>query len=163
MTTVYVSIGSNIDRAANIRTAVDALRRHYGELTVSSVYESAPVGFSGENFYNLVVGFDTQETVDGVVTFLNEIESRQRRDRDAPRFSARTIDLDLLLFGDLVLASDTVQVPRDDITAYAFVLAPLAEIAANERHPVTGRRFIELWHEFNKERQPLWAVEVPLS
>ncbi|KAF0192304.1 MAG: 2-amino-4-hydroxy-6-hydroxymethyldihydropteridine diphosphokinase [Gammaproteobacteria bacterium] len=163
MTLVYVSIGSNIDRVANIRTAVDALRQHYGELTVSSVYESAPVGFTGENFYNLVVGFDTEDTVDSVAAFLHNVENRQRRDRAAPRFSARTIDLDLLLFGDLVLASDTVQVPRDDITDYAFVLAPLTEIAANERHPVTGRRFAELWHEFNKAKQPLWAVDVPLS
>jgi len=159
MSRVYVSIGSNVDREANIRAAVMELRQRYGALRVSTVYESKPVGFEGERFYNLVVGFDTDEGMREVARTLRAIEVRRGRVRDAPRFSSRTLDLDLLLYDDLVLNEDHgLELPRGEITRYAFVLRPLAELAGDRLHPVDGRSFADLWGRFDKAVQPLRPV-----
>jgi 2-amino-4-hydroxy-6-hydroxymethyldihydropteridine diphosphokinase len=159
MARVYVSIGTNIDRARNVRSCVVALRRHYGRLILSPVYETAAVGFQGEDFYNLVAGFDTEEDVHAVVRVLDEIERAHGRTRTGPRFSSRTLDVDLLLYDDLVLHEEGLSIPRDEITRYAFVLRPLAEVAGEGRHPVSGRRFDALWEEYDASEQPMRRVE----
>jgi 2-amino-4-hydroxy-6-hydroxymethyldihydropteridine diphosphokinase len=163
MPRVYVSIGSNIERERHVRSGVAALRWRFGHLTVSRVYESTAVGFSGDNFFNLVVGFDTEEEVRTVAEGLREVERTHSRDRRAPRFSSRTLDLDLLLYGDAVLEEAGIKLPREEITRYAFVLGPLAEIAGEMRHPIIGRSFVELWREFDKDSQPMWPVEVDVG
>ncbi len=165
MARVFVSIGSNIDRAANIRAGVAALRAKYGEVAVSSVYDSPAVGFDGDDFYNLVAAFDTGEDVDAVAAFLREIERRQGRVR-APKagsFIARTLDIDLLLYDDLVTERPGFSLPRDEILKYAFVLAPLAEIASERRHPVLGRSFRDLWAEFDQDRESLAVIDFDWS
>ncbi len=158
MARVYVSIGSNIEREKNVRAGVNDLKALYGVLQISSVFESESVGFDGENFYNLVVGFDTDEPVTEVVRHLREIEDAHGRTRTGPRFSSRTLDLDLLLYDDLVLNSDGIDIPRDEITKNAFVLWPLAELAPDAFHPGLQQSFAELWSEFDKDRQRLWSV-----
>ncbi len=158
MTRVYVSIGSNINRDENIRGGVADLRAHYGELTLSTVYESESVGFDGDNFYNLVAAFDTNEAVGEVAWVLHEIENTHGRTREGPRFSSRTLDIDMLLYDDLVLHDCKLELPRDEITKNAFVLWPLAEIAPSLKHPVLKRTYAELWAAFDKEKQPLWPV-----
>ena len=159
MARVYVSIGSNIDREHYVRAGLAALRQHYGHVTSSRVYESEAVGFTGDRFYNLVAGFDTEQPLRVVAAALRDIEQQHARDRRAPRFSPRTLDIDLLLYGEIVVDEDSLQVPRDEITRYAFVLGPLAEIAGAERHPVSGHTYAELWRDFtNKEAQPMWPV-----
>ncbi len=157
MARVYVSIGSNIDREASIRGGVAALAARFGELTLSSVYESEAVGFAGENFLNLVAAFDTGQDVQTVTAALRDIEDNYGRDRSGPRFSSRTLDLDLLLYDDLVLAQP--QIPRHEILENAFVLWPLAEIAPDACHPQEGVTFGDLWARFDKSRQALWPVD----
>lgn len=160
MTRVYVSVGSNIERDHNIRSGLAALRKRFGGLTVSSVYESNSYGFEGDNFYNLVVGFDSDEDVYGVVRALQDIEDRHGRVRSGPRYSSRTLDLDLLIYDDLQLHEPGLILPRPDILKRAFVLGPLAEIAGELKHPVAGKTYTELWDAFDKSRHGIWRVEM---
>jgi 2-amino-4-hydroxy-6-hydroxymethyldihydropteridine diphosphokinase len=158
MARVYVSIGSNIGREQNIRAGVADLKTRFGPLLLSSVYESEAVGFAGDSFYNLVAGFDTALTPLQVAAELRAIEERHGRMRDGPRFSSRTLDIDLLLYDDLVLHEGKLQIPRDEITKNAFVLWPLAEIAPQLEHPQLGVSYGALWESFDRQSQPLWPV-----
>jgi 2-amino-4-hydroxy-6-hydroxymethyldihydropteridine diphosphokinase len=158
MARVYVSIGSNIGREQNIRSGVADLRACFGELVLSSVYESEAVGFDGDSFYNLVAAFDTALSPQQVADALHAIEERHGRLRNGPRFSSRTLDIDLLLYDNLVLQEGKLDIPRDEITRNAFVLWPLAEIAAQLHHPQLGVSYGALWEAFDKQSQPLWPV-----
>jgi len=154
----YVSIGSNIEREKNIRAAVAALRRRYGTLQLSPVYQCRPVGFEGDDFLNLVAGFDTDEPPLAVAQTLHDIEQQHGRVRGPSRFSARTLDLDLLLYEDLIRNDRELRLPRDEIATYAFVLRPLAELAPERRHPRTGITLAEMWRGFDAASQPLTRV-----
>lgn len=159
MAKIYISIGSNIDAENNIRIAVDALKNHYGKLILSPVYESEAVGFDGDNFLNLVAGLNTEEDVYTVVENLRKIEDENGRDRSGPRFSPRTVDLDLLLYDDLILNEEGIELPRDEITKNAFVLLPLEEIAPQLIHPISGDTMCDHWMNFDQDSQKLWAID----
>ncbi|PKM35328.1 MAG: 2-amino-4-hydroxy-6-hydroxymethyldihydropteridine diphosphokinase [Gammaproteobacteria bacterium HGW-Gammaproteobacteria-10] len=150
MARCYISIGSNIDRETNIPSSLRALKNHFGELIISSTYESEAVGFSGDNFYNLVVGFDTELDVKNVAKILKQIELEHGRIRESKKFSARTLDLDLLLYDDLIIEDGRLQIPRKEIEQYAFVLEPLSEIAPDSKHPISRLSYKELWQNLDK-------------
>ena len=154
MARVYLSIGSNIDREVNIRGGVADLKKVFGEVSLSHVYESESVGFEGDNFYNLVAALDTEMPVEQVSKTLHEIEAEHGRTREGPRFSSRTLDIDLLTYDDLISNDNGLQLPRDEITKNAFVLWPLAEIAPDEKHPVLQQTYDELWQQFDKGEKP---------
>ena len=159
MAKIYISIGSNIDAEKNIRLAVHALEDHYGKLILSSVYESEAVGFDGDNFLNLVAAVKTEEDVHTVAATLRSIEDKNGRDRSGPKFSSRTVDLDLLLYDDLIIKEENLEIPRDEITKNAFVLLPLDEIASQLIHPVSGKTMCDHWLDFDKDSQKLWLIE----
>ena len=161
MSKVYVSIGSNIEQEKNIRSCLNSLREHFGNLETSTIYENKAVGFEGDNFYNLVAGFDTGEDVNTVFNILRDIENDHGRDRTSKRFSSRTLDIDLLLYDSLVMQDDRLEIPRDEITKYEFVLRPLAELCGEFRHPKLQRTIAELWQEFDKGEEEMWPVELP--
>ena len=158
MNRVYISIGSNQNTVVNVRAALDALSARFGELAISSVYESEAVGFEGENFLNLVVALNTDDPVGPLAEWLKQVEDDNGRERNRPRFSSRTLDLDVLTYGDLVGTIDGVELPRSEILSNAFVLQPLAEIAPDERHPVSGKRYADLWRAYERD-QRLWPIE----
>ncbi len=152
MTQVFVSIGSNIERETHIRKALTELEQAFGPLTVSSIYESEAEGFEGEPFYNLVIKFETDLAIEEVLKKLKEIETRHGRSVGSHKFAPRTLDLDLILYGDKILRNaktGRMIVPRDDILRYAFVLQPLAEIAPDRLHPIEKKTFQALWKSFD--------------
>jgi len=151
MPTGYISIGSNIEREHNVHSSLVALEKQFGKLVISSIYESEPVGFTGDAFYNLMVGFESNLEVKAVAKQLRQIELDHGRTRDSQKFSARSLDLDLILYGDLIIHDGRLQIPRDEIERYAFVLEPLAEIAPNLTHPVSHISYAQLWAEFDKK------------
>ena len=157
MSQIYISIGSNINRNHYINTSLNALEQVFGEIIISSIYESEAVGFEGENFYNLVAGAKTDMPMSQVVEILKKIEDDNGRVRGGERFSARTLDLDLLTYDDLITDSPA-QIPRDEITKNAFVLWPLAEIAPQELLPGTDTTYSQLWDNYDQNKQKLWTV-----
>ena len=159
MTPVFVSIGSNVKPRRMVPLAIDALRDEFGALVCSPTYRSAAVGFEGGEFLNLVCRFDTTLPAREVNAVLHRIEDAHGRDRDAARFSDRTLDLDLLLYGDLCLHEPGLQLPREEITRFAFVLRPLADLAGELRHPLLGTRYAELWAAFDDSGQQLTRFE----
>ncbi len=157
MERVYISIGSNQDCERHIRKALDALADRFGDLLVSSVYESEAVGFEGDNFLNLVVGLDTDEPLAQLADWLKAVEDDNGRKRDVPKFSGRTLDLDILTYGDRVGDPEGVELPRREILKNAFVLLPLAEIAPDELHPSEKCSYQQLWSDYSRD-QRLWKV-----
>ncbi len=144
MPLVAISVGSNLDREQNIERALDSLRLSFGQLRISSVYETAAVGFNGPDFYNLVVAFETNLDVRLLIDRLHDIEVGQGRIRMTQEVTSRLIDLDLLLYGDGILYSEGLDIPRREILEYDFVLQPLAELLPDTVYPVSGDRLGQL-------------------
>lgn len=144
MTRAFVSIGSNVEPERHVALALAALRARFGAIEVSPVYRTAAVGFEGDDFLNLVVGFESDLDIEAVDHALDDIEAASGRTRGEPRFAPRTLDLDLLLFGDRVIDREDLRVPRRELLKYAFMLKPLADLAPALRHPVAGRSIAEL-------------------
>jgi 2-amino-4-hydroxy-6-hydroxymethyldihydropteridine diphosphokinase len=147
MPEVFVGLGSNIEPEANLRWALRELTNRFGDLDRSSVYRSPAYGFEGPDFLNMVVGFATESSVDSVEAALSKLENVRGRD-SADRAGSRTLDLDLLLYGQRVDAAK--RLPRMDVLSYPFVLAPLADLAPALRHPVTGDVIGEAWRRASK-------------
>ena len=161
MTRVYLSLGSNIDPEQHLRAAINALHSRFGDLLVSSVFRTGAVGFDGPEFLNMAIGLDTDWTPEDLDRWLHALEDSNGRRRDVERYSSRTLDIDIVLFGDLIVdGPGHLQIPRDELK-HAFVLAPLAEIASEARHPLSGRSMAELWNAHPEHDRPLARVELP--
>lgn len=164
MPRIYLGLGSNIDREHHIRTALAVLAQCYGNLIISPVYESESVGFQGDHFLNLVVGIDADASVAQIAAHMRAIEDANGRVRGGPKWSGRSLDIDILTYGDAVGVIDGIELPRDEVTRHAFVLLPLSDIAGAEICPGTASSFAELWQRFDVEQkrvQKLWRVSLP--
>ena len=159
MAHIFIGVGSNREREKHIRAGIRALKAEFGKLRISTIYENRAMGFDGADFYNFVVGCETGVEADEVVRRLHRIENGYGRERSRPCSSSITLDLDLLLYDDLVIRHEAFELPRSDIDRYAFVLCPLAELAPELRHPVSGKSYARLWSEFDRSGQELWPVE----
>ena len=160
MTRVFLGLGSNIDPEANIRLGLKAIERRIARPEVSPVYRAPALGFAGADFLNLVVGVDTTLSPEALIAVIEAIHALAGRERDGTsKWVARTLDIDLLTYGDLVAPDPPLRVPRGDILDYAFVLRPLAELAPDAVHPLTGRRFAAHWADFAAAALPLVPVD----
>ena len=159
MAWVTLSLGSNVDPASHLKSCLDALLLQFRDLSLSSVFESEAVGFAGDNFLNMTVGFNTDRSLGELSKLLKVVEDKHGRDRSQPRFSGRSLDIDILTYDNLAGEFDGIRLPRPEITENAFVLWPLSQISGKQRHPVLGKSYAELWSDYDKSRQKLWPVD----
>lgn len=159
---VYLGLGSNIDAEHNLRVGVHELRRRFGKLELSRVYRSAAVGFEGDDFMNMVIGIQTIDSPANIHRQIEAIHNKAGRQRGTAKISSRPLDIDLLLYNDLILDEPPVRLPRSDILEYSFVLRPIAELAPKLVHPVTGQSMSQHWQAFDQESHPLTLVRVIL-
>ena len=160
MAAVFLGLGSNESPEENLRLAIRELRSRYGDLVLSSVYQSSAVGFESADFLNLVVGLQTKASPLDICNEIETIHNLAGRVRGRDKWESRTLDIDLLLYNDLVQDERPVRVPREDILQFSFVLCPLAEIAPDQVHPVTGKTFYKHWQDFDAESHPLKETNV---
>jgi 2-amino-4-hydroxy-6-hydroxymethyldihydropteridine diphosphokinase len=158
MAQVFVAAGSNVEPQAHLTQALTELARRFGELQVSPWYRNPAVGFAGEDFVNLVFGFQTQLAVHDMLARLREVETLCGRPRNAPKWAARSMDLDVLLYDDLVLDDPQLKLPRPDLLLRPYMLGPLADIAPQLRHPTQGRTIAELWSAFDRHAHAMHVV-----
>jgi 2-amino-4-hydroxy-6-hydroxymethyldihydropteridine diphosphokinase len=144
-TTVYVAAGSNVAPLENLRRALDVLDHDFAPITVSRAYANAAVGFEGDDFINLAVGVETDLTMHQVIERLQAAETACGRERLAPKWAPRAMDLDILLFGDTVCDEPGLTLPRPDLLKRPYMLGPAAEIAPDTVHPIERRTLGELW------------------
>jgi 2-amino-4-hydroxy-6-hydroxymethyldihydropteridine diphosphokinase len=160
VTTVLVAAGSNVEPAANLRRALDSLAARYPALRTSAAYRNRAVGFEGEDFVNLVLALDTDDDVHAVIGRLHEAEALCGRERLAPKWAPRSMDLDILLYGDRVCEELGLVLPRPDLVRRAYMLGPAAEVAPGMRHPTLGATLAELWSRFPREAHALERVDI---
>jgi 2-amino-4-hydroxy-6-hydroxymethyldihydropteridine diphosphokinase len=162
MATIYVGLGSNIEPEEHLGIAIRQLRERYGQIDVSSVYRSAAVGFAGDDFLNLVARLRSEESAEQICEEIERLHDLSGRVRGSEKWSSRPLDIDLLLYDDLVIDEPPVRVPRSDILEYSFVLRPMAELAPDLVHPVTGKSMLQHWQEFDADSHPLERVGIIL-
>ena len=161
MSVVYLGLGSNLDPETNLKLGVRELASRFELRRVSSVYRNPPVGFDGDDFLNAVACAETALSPEAVGEELERIHAIAGRERRGHSFASRTLDIDLLMYDDVV--SEALKLPRKDILAYSFVLGPIAEIAPDLIHPVTGRTMSAHWSEMGPDAHPLEREAVILS
>lgn len=161
MADIYISLGSNVEREYHVQQGLNALAVAFNlpfeQLKLSSLFESEAVGFNGNAFLNMVIGIKTSLSVEQVAIRLRDIEFSHGRKRDTKKFSPRTLDLDLLLYDELIIDSPA-QLPRNEINKNAFVLWPLSEVAPQVVHPILKQNYYTLWQNYDKNNQQLKIV-----
>jgi 2-amino-4-hydroxy-6-hydroxymethyldihydropteridine diphosphokinase len=156
---VYVAAGSNVEPERNLALATLLLRREFPDVRFSPWYRNRAVGFEGADFINFVAGFTTQLPIDEVLSRLHAIETACGRPRGAPRWAPRSMDLDVLLFGDLICDEPRLKLPRPDLLKRAFMLGPLAALAPELMHPTEKATIGELWQRFDRSAHALVEIE----
>jgi 2-amino-4-hydroxy-6-hydroxymethyldihydropteridine diphosphokinase len=159
----FVAIGSNLDPAARVVQAARALRLRFPDARFSRCYRNPAFGFEGPDFYNAVVGFTTALPVEVLLPSLHEIEALCGRARADPKWEPRKMDLDLLLYGDVVGTGPGYTLPRRDLTRRVYMLGPLADLAPERLYPPSGPTIGQLWQQFPQAEHVLEPLELDLN
>lgn len=159
MTAVYIAAGSNVEPERNLALASRELCREFPDVRFSPWYRNQAVGFEGDDFINFVAGFTTDLPIEVVLPRLHAIETLCGRPRGAPRWAPRSMDLDMLLYGDLIRDEPKLKLPRPDLMKRAFMLGPLADLAPELVHPTLKATIGELWARFDRAAHPLIRIE----
>jgi 2-amino-4-hydroxy-6-hydroxymethyldihydropteridine diphosphokinase len=160
VSTAYLGLGSNIDSRKNIASGIAALREKFGRVDLSPIYQTPAFGFEGEDFINLTARVETKLSPLELKSFLHDLEDRHQRNRDAPKFSDRTLDIDILVYDDLYLVSPALSLPRGEILSAAHVLKPLADLAPDLVHPVCRKTISAIWEAFPKQTSKLTLIDL---
>jgi 2-amino-4-hydroxy-6-hydroxymethyldihydropteridine diphosphokinase len=160
MKTVYLSIGSNVEPEQHIRSCLRALALEFNSLDVSPIYRNPAEGFIGDDFLNLVVGLQTNDNAPEIARKLNTIENLLGRVRVGEKFGPRTLDIDILLFGEEVIEFGKYAFPRKELVKYPFMLKPLVDVAPDLKHPVTREYFRNIWKSLSATNPVLTPVEI---
>lgn len=160
MTTVLLSLGSNLQPQQHLHAAVAVLRQRFGDIRVSPAYRTAAVGFDGPAFLNNAVALETDTPLEALDAWLHAVEDAHGRDRSGPRFSDRTLDIDVVFYGDLIVEGPGhLRIPRPELK-HAFVLKPLADIAPDFVDPVSGLTLAALWKAHKQYDDAFEVVEL---
>jgi 2-amino-4-hydroxy-6-hydroxymethyldihydropteridine diphosphokinase len=160
---VFVAAGSNVDAERNLRLAAKEMAQIFPDVRFSEAYRNAAVGFEGEDFINFVAGFSTDLPVESVIDELQRIEGLCGRTRDAPKWAPRSMDLDILIYGDRICDLPGLILPRPDLLKRPYMLGPMAEIAPNFVHPTRLLSMRQLWSEFDRAAHPMTRVDIGLD
>ena len=162
-TPVLLSLGSNLQPERHLRAALEELRARFGTLRVSPAYRTPAVGFDGPPFLNNAALLHTGLALPELEAWLHALEDRHGRVRSGPRLADRTLDVDVVFHGDLVLREGgKVRIPRPELK-HAFVLKPLADIAPDFVDPLSGRTLAALWRDHPQHDEAFEQVSLPLS
>ena len=145
MSTAWLGLGSNVNAENHIRAGIKELKEKFENVSLSPVYASTSVGFDGDDFINLVARVETDMHPLELREYLRNLEDRYGRKRNVPKFSDRVLDIDILLYDDLVLRSPVLEMPRGEIMKFAHVLKPLADLEPDLVHPTELRSMADIW------------------
>ncbi len=163
MVQAFVAIGSNLDPAARMLQAAGALRQRFPDARFSRCYRNPAFGFEGPDFYTAVVGFSTSLPIEALLPQLHEIEALCGRARADPKWQPRRMDLDLLLYGDVVGSGPGYALPRRDLARRIYMLGPLAELAQELLYPPAGPTIGQLWAQFPRTGHQMEALPLDLN
>lgn len=159
-TTAFLCLGSNIKPKRHIRFAVQRLQRDFNNVVTSNVYKSSAVGFDGDDFLNLAIALKTDFSLGELLRYTDSLEKDAGRIRvSRGNYDSRTLDVDVVMFGNLTGQHKGRQWPSEDIQDNAHVLLPMSEIAGDRAHPALGVNFTQLWKEFNSVGQRLKQIK----
>lgn len=159
---VFVAAGSNLEPEKHLVRACAEIKHSWHDAVFSRAYGNVAVGFDGPDFINLVLGFTTAQPLDAVIARLRAIETQCGRPRYAAKWASRTMDLDVLLFGDRVEKTSDYTLPRPDLLKRPYMLGPLAEIAADVVHPTANKTIGRLWEEFDRDGHAMNPVALEM-
>ena len=163
MIPVYLSLGSNQEPEQHLRAAVAALRATFGTVVLSPFYATPAIGFDGPTFLNAAALIQTDWDAPRLDAWLHALEDAQGRRRDVPRFSSRTLDIDIVLYGDACIdGPGHLKVPRPELH-HAFVLKPLFDLAPDLRVPGRGESLRDLWQAHPEFGATPWSTPVPFE